>query len=78
MAGYSNGTGGSGASALIQPVGVVVDSSANVYVAEYGNARAQFWGNGASSGTTIAGVTGRNQRNVEIVSATDLFPWKRC
>ena len=49
---------GSAANQLNQPYGVTADANGNVYVADYGNARVQKWAPGATTGTTVAGVTG--------------------
>jgi hypothetical protein len=42
------------------PTYMYMDSNNNLYIADSGNQRVQFWSYGASYGTTIAGVTGRN------------------
>jgi hypothetical protein len=55
VAGQINGTQSRTSNTLSFPVGVVVDSSRNIYVADSGNARVQFWLDGASSGSTVAG-----------------------
>jgi len=55
VAGQSDGTSGNGASQLYYPVGVFVDVSGNIYVADQGNNRVQEWAPGATSGVTVAG-----------------------
>ena len=62
VCGNANGTAGSSASTLNEPVGIVLDSSNNIYLADFLNYRAQSWAYGATSGTTIAGVTGNKSR----------------
>jgi hypothetical protein len=56
VAGQANATGGSSANQLKQPSRVLVESNGDIFVADSGNHRIQFWANGASSGTTIAGT----------------------
>ena len=58
VAGQSNGAVGASSTALNMPVGIVLDSSNNIYFTDRGNHRVMYWANGASSGTVIAGVTG--------------------
>ncbi|CAF1370282.1 unnamed protein product [Rotaria sordida] len=58
VAGDTNGMSGANSSLLDSPCGVAVDSSNNVYVLDQLNNRVQFWANGASSGTTVAGIGG--------------------
>jgi len=55
VAGQSDGTYGSGASQLSTPIGIYVDDSGNIYVADAGNDRIQEWAPGATSGITVAG-----------------------
>jgi NHL repeat len=52
------GVAGSAANQLNQPWNLFVDSAQNLYIADSVNHRIQFWRAGASSGTTIAGVSG--------------------
>jgi sugar lactone lactonase YvrE len=60
VAGLANGISGASSTALSLPVSIVLDSSDNMYFTDRGNHRVVYWANGASSGTTIAGITGRN------------------
>jgi sugar lactone lactonase YvrE len=60
IAGQANGFSGNDSQHLFQPVGLLLDSNDNLYVADRSNQRVQLWLHGASSGTVIAGVTGRN------------------
>jgi sugar lactone lactonase YvrE len=55
VSGQTNGTSGTSSSSLLYPAGVLVDSNSNIYVADSGNSRIQYWSAGATSGTTIAG-----------------------
>ncbi|CAF0952574.1 unnamed protein product [Rotaria sordida] len=84
LSGISNGTTVAGQSSGAQnrtptslnfPVGVIVDSSGNLYVADSGNSRVQLWASGASSGSTVAGNgtagTSANQLNVTYGIARD-------
>lgn len=55
VAGQENGTANTDSSSFNYPAGIVIDSNENIYVADGGNARVQFWPAGATSGITIAG-----------------------
>lgn len=59
IAGRANAVSGTNMSDLNGPTYMYVDSNNNLYIADSGNQRVQFWNYGASYGTTIAGVTGR-------------------
>ena len=59
VAGLANGTAGASSTALQVPVGIVLDSSNNMYFTDRANHRVMYWANGASSGTVIAGITGK-------------------
>ncbi|CAF1617054.1 unnamed protein product, partial [Didymodactylos carnosus] len=70
-AGSSSGTGGSSASLLNTPNAVYVDSNQNLYIADSSNYRVQYWQSGASSGSTIAGLTGNyGSANTQLGSAS--------
>ncbi|CAF1318675.1 unnamed protein product [Adineta steineri] len=58
VAGLSDGTVGASSVALDTPVSVVLDSNDNMYFTDKSNHRVVYWANGASSGTTIAGILG--------------------
>ncbi|CAF1158825.1 unnamed protein product [Adineta steineri] len=58
VAGLSNATAGASSIALNLPVSVVLDSNDNMYFTDRNNHRVVYWANGASSGNTIAGITG--------------------
>ncbi|CAF4238753.1 unnamed protein product, partial [Rotaria sp. Silwood2] len=58
VAGQASAVGGTASNSLDTPSGVLLDSSGNIYVADTNNFRIQYWSSGASSGTTIAGITG--------------------
>ena len=55
VAGFFNATAGSGSSGLNSCSDVLIDSDGNLYIADMGNNRIQFWSNGASYGATVAG-----------------------
>ncbi len=61
VAGQSNGISGITSTDLSQPSAVILDSTGNLYVADMGNNRVQFWSNGAPSGSTIAGTLGKKR-----------------
>lgn len=54
----TTGTAGSAANQLSQPWNLFVDVNKNMSIADAANHRVQFWPAGATSGTTIAGITG--------------------
>ncbi|CAF1132663.1 unnamed protein product [Rotaria sordida] len=58
VAGQASAVAGTTSDSLDAPSGVLLDSSGNIYVADTNNNRVQYWLQGASSGTTIVGVTG--------------------
>ncbi|CAF3413148.1 unnamed protein product [Rotaria sp. Silwood2] len=57
IAGSANGVAGSSSTMLNTPMGLTLDPSGNIYVADSLNHRIQFFAN-QSNGTTIAGITG--------------------
>lgn len=61
VAGQASGTSGASSTALSMPVGIVLDSSNNMYFTDRGNHRVMYWANGASSGSVIAGITGKKK-----------------
>ena len=63
VAGLANGTRGASSMFLNWTVGIALDSSDNMYFTDRDNQRVVFWANGASNGTTIAGITGRKERS---------------
>jgi len=56
VAGQANGSSGSANNSLSQAGGIAIDSADGIYVADIFNSRVQYWSNGASSGTTLAGT----------------------
>jgi tripartite motif-containing protein 71 len=62
VAGQANGTSGASSSALYMPVGIALDSNRNLYFTDRSNHRLVYWANAASSGTTIAGTTGKRDK----------------
>jgi DNA-binding beta-propeller fold protein YncE len=58
VAGSINGSNGSTSTLLDQPLSVTLDSMGNIYIADSGNHRIQFFLAGQPNGTTIAGITG--------------------
>jgi sugar lactone lactonase YvrE len=57
VVGSINGSYGSTSTLLCYPYDVILDPMGNVYVADTGNQRIQFYPTGQSYGVTIAGVT---------------------
>ena len=57
-AGSINGIGGVDSASLNSPTAVVLDPMGNMYVADVGNSRIQFFSPGRMNGTTIAGISG--------------------
>jgi hypothetical protein len=82
VAGSANSTG-TGATQLAAPLGLAIDSSLTLYIADRSNNRVQKWLNGASSGTTVAGsasgVSGSTvnyldiPRDVELDSSNNVY-----
>lgn len=58
VAGQASTILGTAADSLNTPSGIALDSSGNIYVADTNNFRIQYWLQGASTGTTVAGTTG--------------------
>jgi hypothetical protein len=58
VAGSISGLNGSTSTLLNQPLSVTLDPMGNMYIADSGNHRIQFFLAGHSNGTTIAGITG--------------------
>lgn len=58
VAGIGNGTGGSGANGLLNPMGIDVDQNGALHIVDSGNGRIQKWPNGSSTGITVAGDNG--------------------
>jgi NHL repeat len=56
VAGQASGLSGSGLNYFNRAGGVVVDSNDNLYVTDPFNHRVQYWPNGSTSGTIIAGT----------------------
>ena len=70
----TTGTFGSAANQLSQPWNLFVDAHKNMYIADAANHRIQFWPNGASSGTTIAGTTGSwGSSSTQLNMPSDVF-----
>ena len=63
VAGLANGTAGGSSPTLNISVGMALDESGNLYLTDRNNHRVIFWTKGASSGITIAGITG--ERDIE-------------
>lgn len=63
VAGLANGTTGASSFVLNWTVSIALDSSDNMYFTDRGNHRVVFWVNGASNGTTVAGITGRKDKS---------------
>lgn len=57
VAGSSSGTLGNSSSELNRPVEPFVESNGDMYITDRSNHRLQFWPNGASSATTVLGMS---------------------
>ncbi|CAF1027050.1 unnamed protein product [Rotaria sordida] len=78
VVGQASTVAGMDSNSLDNPSGVLLDSSGNIYVADTNNFRIQYWPQGASSGTTIAGITDEASINsictkLTIVQVTQLL-----
>lgn len=71
VAGGTNGSSGTGARELTNPIDITLDPMGNVYVVDRGNSRIQFFSAGAVDGTTIAGTTGVNGNSTKTFNV----PW---
>jgi DNA-binding beta-propeller fold protein YncE len=69
IAGNSNGLAGSSSTQLSTPADVISDPMGNVYVADAGNNRVQFFPVGQSTGITIAGVNKTTGANASLFSS---------
>ncbi len=58
IAGNINGSTGTTSTEFTGPIDVTLDPMGNLYVTDRDNHRIQFFYNGQSDGTTIAGITG--------------------
>lgn len=56
VAGFVNGSSGATPEHLASPLGLYVDSDDNIYVADSGNHRIQFFSKDSSIGMTVAGT----------------------
>src|ERR1017187_93078 len=70
--------GGVSANSLYSPTGIALDSSGNLYVADYGNSRVLFYPSGSTTATQVYGQFGgftTNTANLGGLSASSLnFP----
>ncbi|CAF4185161.1 unnamed protein product, partial [Adineta steineri] len=74
IAGQANGTAGSSFATLNSPIGLALDSSDNMYIADKSNNRAMYWANGASSGSMIAGTGNKNKKSLFCIAFTLPYP----
>lgn len=65
VGGDTNGIPGTNSSMLNGSTTVVVDSNGNLYVTDIYNQRVQFFPNGISVATTIAGTTGKGMKQCQ-------------
>ena len=68
VAGSFTGVVGNDSTSFNYPVGVSLDPMGNIYVADAGNHRIQFFLSGHSVGRTIAGITGVYGTNASVLS----------
>ncbi|CAF2810242.1 unnamed protein product [Rotaria sp. Silwood2] len=59
VAGIGNGTGGNSSNQLSCPLGIYLDQSLSLYIADACNGRIQKWLSGSSTGITVAGANGQ-------------------
>ncbi len=69
VAGEANGPGGTSLNQLKNPACILLDSSGGIFISDSGNNRVQYWSNGASTGTTVAGssIGESMERNKKII-----------
>ena len=68
VAGSFTGVVGNDSTSFNYPVGVSLDPMGNIYVADAGNHRIQFFLSGHSVGRTIAGITGVYGTNASVLN----------
>ena len=68
IAGNLNASIGNSPSSLSNPYGVTVDPMGNLYIADNGNRRVQFFPSRQTEGRTIAGITGVFGSNATLLS----------
>lgn len=68
VVGSSSAASGTNSYRLNGPTDVMLDPMGNLYVADRGNHRIQFFPNGQLNGTTIAGITGKSGDNSTMLS----------
>ena len=61
VTGQPNRTSGATNTTLNGPFCVILDSSSNMYIADFNNHRITFWANGAPYGSVIAGIMGKKK-----------------
>jgi lysophospholipase L1-like esterase len=64
---------GNATNQLSNPMGVYVDASGNIYVADFSNHRIQKWAPGTFIATTVAGGNGRGSAANQLSSPNDVF-----
>ena len=70
----ATGSAGNAANRLNQPVNLFVDNNYNMYIADTNNHRIQFWAAGATTGTTVAGITSSSGSSAtQLNSPSDVF-----
>lgn len=78
VAGQANGPGGVSSNQLRNPSGIHADSTGGIFVSDSGNHRIQYWPNGASQGTTIAGSSTGELSKENFLSTIVDFLGHRC
>lgn len=80
ICGQANGVAGATSGHLRYPPRLIVDTDSNVYVVDRSNYRVQYWSNGATTGSTIAGITGYYliEKNDKIHEKKLFFLISRC
>ena len=77
IAGQSGGGSGISSSEFNLPSAILFDASNNFYVADTLNNRIQYWPSGAPSGSTVAGVLGKDKDSKQFcknISYQDFYP----
>lgn len=72
-AGLSDGTSGKAANMLSGPTDVFADEDENIFIADWGNQRIQYWEKNAKSGKTIAGNGSRGAALNEFSFPSTIF-----
>ncbi len=73
VAGSSHGTSGNTPDLLNSPIGIFLDDTGNLYIADQANDRIQKWIPGTGTGITVAGGNGFGSSSKQLFSPSSVF-----